>query len=131
MNTVKDELFPVLNDLNQLMLEIHSLRIVFPLYSSELKKYDSKYQDIAGKFFTIVQKLETPDILFEGLPENPQDIASYFQLEAAFRKNIARGSRYIELLDRILDRKRQTIFNSWTLLLGAIAILVGLFSTQF
>lgn len=125
VETVHKELFPILNELKQLLVDIQGLRIVFPLYSKELKKYDTQYQDIAKRFFIVVQKLETPDILFKDLPNNPQDIASYFQFEGAVGKNVNEGSKYVEIVDRTLDRKRQTIFNSWTLFLAILAIVIS------
>ncbi|MEK7638795.1 MAG: hypothetical protein AAB388_01400 [Patescibacteria group bacterium] len=127
LNTVQQELFPILNELKQLLIDIQGVRINFPLYSSRLRKYSSQYEDIAKRFFVVVQKLETPDILFKGLPENSKDIASYFQFESAVGKNISEGSAYIEIIDRTLDRKRQTIFNSWTLLFAVIAIVISIF----
>ena len=126
METVHKELFPILNELKQLLVDIQGLRIVFPLYSKRLNKYDTQYQDIAKRFFIVVQKLETPDILFKDLPNNPQDIASYFQFEGAVSKNINEGSKYVEIIDRTLDRKRQTIFNSWTLFLAILAIVISI-----
>lgn len=125
MEIVHKELFPALNELKQLLVDIQGLRIIFPLYSKELKRHDTQYQDIRKRFFTVVQKLETPDILFKGLPNNPQDIASYFQFEGAISKNINEGSKYVEIIDRTLDRKRQTVFNSWTLFLAVLAIVVS------
>ncbi len=125
LNTIQKELFPILNELKQLLIDIQGLRITFPLYSKELNKYEATYQDVAKRFFTLVQKLETPDILFQGLPPNPQDIAGYFQFEGAVGKNINEGSKYVEIIDRTLDRKRQTIFNSWTLFLAVLAIVIS------
>lgn len=131
LDTIQQELFPVLNELKQLLVDIQGLRITFPLYSKELSKYEVVYQDIAKRFFIVVQKLETPDILFKDLPHNPQDIAGYFQFEGAVGKNINEGSRYVEIIDRTLDRKRQTIFNSWTLFLAVLAIVISvIFATH-
>lgn len=130
METVHKELFPILNELKQLLVDIQGLRIVFPLYSKGLNKYDTQYQDIAKRFFIVVQKLETPDILFKDLPNNPQDITSYFQFEGAVGKSINEGSKYVEIIDRTLDRKRQTIFNSWTLFLAILAIFISIVFTM-
>ncbi len=131
LNTIQQELFPVLNELKQLLVDIQGLRITSALYSKELSKYEAAYQDLAKRFFIVVQKLETPDILFKDLPHNPQDIAGYFQFEGAVGKNLNEGSRYVEIIDRTLDRKRQTIFNSWTLFLAVLAIVISVvFATQ-
>lgn len=129
LDTIQKELFPVLNELKQLLIDTQELRIKFPLYSKRLKEYDNRYQEITKKFFIVVQKLETPDILFKDLPNNPQNIASYFQFQGAMSKNIEEGSKYVEIVDRTLDRKRQTIFNSWTLFLAITAIVLGLISS--
>lgn len=129
LNTIQTELFPILNNLKQLLVDIQGLRINFPLYSKKLNNYNLKYQTIAKDFFTVVQKLETPNILFKGLPSNPQDIASYFEFHEAMSKNISEGSRYVEIIDRTLDRKQQTIFNSWTIFLAALAIVMSVIST--
>lgn len=126
METVHKELFPILNELKRLLVDIQGLRITFPLYSRDLKKYDTQYQDVAKRFFVVVQKLETPDILFKDLPSNPQDMASYFQFEGAVGKTINEGSKYIEIIDRTLDRKRQAIFNSRTLFLAILAIVISI-----
>lgn len=130
METVQNELFPILNELKQLLIDIQNLRVVFPLYLKDLNKINNKYGEIAKRFFIVVQKLETPDILFEGLPKNNQDIASYFQFQGAISKHISEGSKYIEIIDRTLDRKRQTIFNSWTLFLAILAIAVSIIFTM-
>jgi len=126
LDTIQKELFPILNDLKQLLVDIQGLRITFPLYSKRLNIYNIKYQTIAKSFFTVVQKLETPDILFKDLPKNHKAIASYFQFHEAMSKNIGEGSRYVEIIDRTLDRKRQTIFNSWTIFLATLAIVISL-----
>ncbi|MFA5751352.1 MAG: hypothetical protein WCX79_04535 [Candidatus Paceibacterota bacterium] len=126
LNTVQKELFPVLNELKQLLVNIQGLRINCPLYSKQLIEYQTTYEDTAKRFFVIVQKLETPDILFKDLPQDIQNIASYFQFENAVGKNINEGSKYVEIIDRTLDRKRQIIFNYQTLFVAILAIAISI-----
>jgi hypothetical protein len=128
LNTIQKELFPILNELKQLLVDIQELRIKFPLYSKKLNEYNKKYQQITKRFFITVQKLETPDILFKDIPSNPQDMAGYFQFQGAMGKNIEEGSKYIEIIDRTLDRKSQNIFNSWTVFLAIVAIIISVIS---
>lgn len=128
LNTIQKELFPILNELKQLLVDIQELRIKFPLYSKKLNEYNKKYQQITKRFFTTVQKLETPDILFKDLPSNTQDMAGYFQFQGAMGKNIEEGSKYIEIIDRTLDRKSQNTFNSWTVFLAIVAIMISVIS---
>ncbi len=127
MEVFKYELFPSLDELKKLIVDIHNLRIIYLLYSRKLNKYNLEYQNISKKFFIILQKIDTPDILFNDLVDNPQNMISYFNFEPIIIKKIDEGLKYIEIIDRVLDRKRQYIFNSWTLFLSIIAICLSIF----
>src|SRR3970040_1750600 len=81
LNTVQDELFPVLNRLKELLLSVQKCRTMIPIYSPKLNRLESEYSDVSSEFFTVVRKLETPDILFENLDKNSQNIASYFSFQ--------------------------------------------------
>lgn len=127
LNTLKDELFPLSNQLKELLLKIQRLRIKFPIYSKSLNDLELEYFALSEKFFTITQKLETPDILFVGL-EGSQPMIDYFQYEATISKTISETSKYVEIIDKTLDRKNQTIQNFRTLSLAIIAIAISILS---
>lgn len=57
-------------------------------------------------------------------------IADYFSYKNAFQKSIEEGVKYIEIIDRTLDRKRQGIQFFWTFLLAVIAIVVSFFVSK-
>lgn len=126
LNTVKDDLFPILKELRDLLLRVHRSRPPFPLYSPNLSSLTLEFEELSASFFGVVRKLETPDILFSGLTEDPRNIADYFQFQGAFLKQIEEGGKYIEIIDRTLDRKTQAIQNSRTLVLALIAIIASL-----
>ncbi len=127
LDAVKDELFPVSKNLKELLIDVQKYRIKFPIFSKHLSILENRYEEVSKNFYAIVKKLETPDDLFEGLENNPQDIASYFQFQPAISKSIQEASKYIEIIDRTLDRKRERIQNFRTLLLAVIAIIVSVF----
>ncbi|HEY9584793.1 MAG TPA: hypothetical protein VJI33_04435 [Candidatus Paceibacterota bacterium] len=128
LNTVKDELFPILNQLKDLLVSIQKCRINFSIYSKELSDLELKYSDLATSFFTVTKKLKTPDILFSGLDDNPQNIADYFQFQDAFSLSIEEGTKYVEIIDRTLDRKSQNIQNFRTIILAFTAIVISIIS---
>jgi hypothetical protein len=128
LNIVKDELFPLQNDLKNLLLDTQKCRISLPFYSKKLNSLENKYFELSIKFFDIVRKLETPDILFKGLKDDPLNIANYFQFHEAISKNINEGSKYIEIIDRTLDRKKEIIQNFRTLILAFVAIIISIIS---
>lgn len=128
LNIVKDELFPLQNDLKNLLLDIQKCRIKLPFYSKKLNLLENKYFELSIKFFDIVRKLETPDILFKGLKDDPLNIANYFQFHEAISKNINDGSKYIEIIDRTLDRKKEMVQNFRTLILAFAAIIISIIS---
>lgn len=126
LNTCQKELFPTLNKLKELLISIQKCRISFQLYSRQLDKFEKDYHNVSLVFFEVSRKLETPDIIFEGLSGEAQYIADYFQYQNAFLQNLADGRNYVEIIDRTLDRKNQNIQNNRTFLLAIIAIVVSL-----
>jgi hypothetical protein len=126
LNTVKDELFPTVNMLKDLIVKIHSCRIRFPLYSAELNKIRNEYESVSVTFFDVAKKLETPDILFANMHDDPQLMVSYFQYKNAFESAINEGVKAVEIIDRSVDRKSQVIQNSWTYLLAVVAIIASI-----
>lgn len=126
LDTIQNELFPVLEKLKKLLVDVQSCRIRFPLYSPKLNSLEIEYGDISVDFFNVARKLDTPDILFKGLKEDTQNIASYLQFRNVTAEKISDGSRYLEILDRTLDRKKESIINAWTLVLAFLAILVSI-----
>ena len=125
MNTVHKELFPTLESLKELLIRTQKLRIVFPLYSKELVLIEKEYRQTAVDFFEVTRKLQTPDILFKDSKED-KNIVDYFQFRGAFVQSISEGSSYVEIIDRTLDRKRETIQNSRTLFLALLALVVSI-----
>jgi hypothetical protein len=126
LNTMKDEMFPIQNKLKELLVRIHKSRVNFSLFSKDLAIQSNEYESISTNFFEISQKLQTPDILFLGLKNNAENIAAYFQYQQAVMQSIDEGSKYIEIIDRTLDRKLQTINNFRTQLLAVVAIIASL-----
>ncbi len=122
--TVHSELFPTIKELRELLLETQKIRISYFLFSNKLTNRKLEYAKVATSFFTAVKKLETPEILFDGLTNDMEYMADYFQLQGAFLSNIETGLRYIEIIDRTLDRKCQDIQNNRTLILAIVAILI-------
>jgi len=126
LNTCQKELFPTINKLKELLISIQKCRISYQLYSSNLNKLEKEYYEISLNFFEVSRKLETPDIIFEGLEGEAQYMADYFQYQNAFLQNLSDGKNYVEIIDRTLDRKSQSIQNNRTFLLAVVAIIVAL-----
>ncbi len=126
LDTVQKELFPSLEKLKDILVRIQKVRISWQLYSLELHKLEKEYYQASSDFFSTVRKLQTPDILFSGLENNPQHIVDYFQFQGAFQNNIAQGINYIEIIDRTLDRKAQNIQNNRIFLISITAIVISL-----
>lgn len=123
---VQSELFPAIKELRELLLETQKIKIPYFLFSNELTKRKLGYTEVTTRFFTVVKKLETPEILFEGLTNDMEYMSDYFQLQGAFLSNIETGLRYVEIIDRTLDRKSQDIQNNRTITLAFIAILISI-----
>ncbi len=128
LNTVKDELFPIINDLKSILISVQRIRISYQLYSLDLSKTEKEYTQEVVKFFEVVRKLQTPDLLFEGLDGDFQNMADYFQYQGAFQKVIEQGLNYVEIIDRTLDRKTQNIQSNRVFLISVIAIVISIFS---
>lgn len=127
LNTVKDELFPQINNLKTILVEIQACRISYQLYSSKLSALVERYSNVSKNFFEVVKKLETPDILFERVEGEERNIVDYFQFQGAFKQNISEGVGYVEIIDRTLDRKVGTIQNTRTFLISIIALVVSIY----
>ncbi|GEM_PF-1802394 len=131
--TVKDELFPILNKLRDLLVRVQKCRIGYQLYSPELRALDVEYSIVSGEFFVLHKKMSTPDLLFEGLSETtdasshpaPQLVFEYNRFQFAFSKLLDEGVSYTEIIDRTLDRKTQSLNNNRTFSLAVIAIFVS------
>jgi chromosome segregation ATPase len=127
LNLVKDEFFPITNEIKELLIEIQKIRIKIPIFSKKLNNLEKEYEDVSKRFYSVVKKLETPDDLFEGLESNQQDIVGYFQFQKPIANNINSSSKYIEIIDRTLDRKKERIQNFRTLVLAIVAIVISVF----
>ncbi len=128
LDTVKDRLFPITNRLKDILVRVQKIRVSYQLYSPTLSSLDKEYTEASGDFFEVVRILQTPDLLFEGLGDNPEPIVDYFQYQEAFQKNIEQGLNYVEITDRTLDRKTQSIQNNRTFLVSLLAIIISLLS---
>ncbi len=128
LETVKDELFPKLERLKEVLVRIQACRISFHLYSKELWGIERDYHVASKGFFEVVKKLETPDILFAGIDGGEANIVPYYQFQGAFKQNIAEGIVYVEIIDRTLDRKVGTIQNSRTFLISILAVVISIFA---
>lgn len=125
MSTIQDELFPEMDKLKDLMIEVHECRISYHAYSSKLQKLEKEYSKTSKRFFSVVKKLQTPDDLFEGVDGGMKNMADYFQFKGAFQKNIEQGMNYIEIIDRSLDRKLGAIYSNRAFYLSLLAILIS------
>ena len=123
---VKDELFPQIEKIKKLMVDIQACRITYQLYSKQLNKLEKDYTILSKEFFGVVRKLETPDLLFESMGDSDSNAVAYFKFQTGFGKTISEGVGYIEVIDRALDRKLGQINNNRTLLIALIAILIPL-----
>lgn len=130
LNTIKDEFFPIQKELMLLLKEVQELRIKNLVYSREIHDLNKKYEELSPNFFDIAIKLKTPDILFKSLERNNsmQNMASYFQFKNAIEDSINEGFKYIEIIDRTLDRKNEKIQNSRTLILALLALIISMIS---
>ena len=128
LTTVKDELFPCINKLKDVLVSTQKIRISYQLYSPVLVSLEKEYIKICSEFFEIVRKLDTPDILFQGLQKNDQNIVAYFQFQEGFKRSIDKGLNYVEIIDRTLDRKTQNIQNNRTFLISVLAIVISVLS---
>lgn len=129
LNVVHKELLPMLNKIRELLINIQKCDIKCPLYSRELNDLEKNYINVVSAFFLIIKKIESPDELFKGLEikqDDFQHIADYFQFQPAISKSVAEGFGYIEIADRTLDRKKQTIQNTRSFLLAVISILIAI-----
>jgi hypothetical protein len=127
LETVKNELFPQIENLKKLIVNVQACRISYQLFSFKLQNLEKEYATVSKRFFEVVKKLETPDILFEGIEGEERNIVDYFQFQGAFKQNIGEGLTYVEIIDRTLDRKAGTIQNNRTFLISIIAIVVSIY----
>jgi len=127
MVTVKDELFPQIEKLKDLLVKIQSCRISNQLFSIIMNNLENEYSMVSSNFFEVVKKLETPDILFQGVDGGDQNMIDYFQFRGAFKDNISEGLNYIEIIDRTLDRKFGVIVNNRTFLISIVAIIISIY----
>ena len=125
MRTIMVELRPPLESLKKLVVKIHKLRLSFQLYSNELLLIEKEYAEISTAFFEATRKLQSPELLFEN-SDNDCDMFSYMTNQGLFIPKISEGVAYIEIIDRTLDRKLQTIQNSRALVLALSALVIGL-----
>lgn len=127
LNTLKDELFPELRKLKDLLVRLQKIRTGFTIYSSELNSIEKDYAKVSENFFAVVRKLQTPDVLFESLEskDEPQHIADYFRFNEAMNRSIGGGLNDIEIIDRTLDRKSQNVQHTRTFLLSIVALLLA------
>lgn len=126
LDTVKDELFPQVDNLKSILVDIQACRISYQLYSLKLSSLEKRYSKVLKDFFEVVKKLETPDILFEGVGGGERNIVDYFQFQGVFKQNISEGIGYVEIIDRTFDRKVGTIQNTRTFLISIIALGVSI-----
>jgi hypothetical protein len=123
------ELNPSLIFLRNALIEIHELRLgkFEYIYSKRLTAFNNKYEECRLNFFRISRKIETPDIILEGL-SSPEDMGGYTQFIQMVDKDILRGFQYIEIIDRVLETKKQHVFNARSVFFSAAAILISLIS---
>jgi hypothetical protein len=126
LNTIKDELFPQIEILKNLLVEFQQCRISYQLYSLKLHSLEIQYSTVAENFFKVVKKLETPNILFENVEGGEKNMIDYFQWQGVFKDNIKEGVEYIEIIDRTLDRKMGAIQNNRTFLISVIALVISI-----
>lgn len=130
VETLGKELFPSLEKLKDLLIRIQNCRIPYYFFSIELNKLEKEYFNAASNFFLIDKKLKTPNLLF-GLENSTMAVTDsymieYFKFQGAFNPTLAEGMKYIEIIDRTLDRKNQTMQNNRTFTLALTAIVVSL-----
>src|SRR3954465_9805791 len=77
--TIKDELLPKVDKLKNLLVDIQTYRVSYKLYSRKLSVFEKKYSEVSKGFFEIAKKLETPDILFDGVEGGDENMVGYFQ----------------------------------------------------
>ena len=131
LEVVKDELFPQIEDLKKVMVDLQSCRISWQVFSKRISKLEKDYSEVSGRFFGVVRKLETPDILFSGLEvEDVSNMSAYFNYQHAFKQNLSEGIGFVEIIDRTLDRKIGRINNNRTLWLAIVAIMISIYFTK-
>lgn len=123
---VKEELFPQIEKIKKLMVDIQTCRTTYQLYSKQLNELEREYTSISKEFFSVVRKLETPDILFVDINDDNSNVVAYFKYKQGFSQSISEGVGYIEVVDRTLDRKLGKINNNRTLLIALAAVLIPL-----
>jgi hypothetical protein len=131
LDTVKDELFPLLEDMKNILVDVHACRISYQIYSCELNQINDRYLEKSTKIFQVIQKLQTPDILFQGLENTDQNAVDYFQYKMTFEKNIGEAFVYTEIIDRTLDRKFQSIQNTRTIWISMLALVLSALAMNF
>jgi len=131
LTTIKDELFPCINKLKDVLVRTQKVRISYQLYLKILTVLEKEYNEISSKFFDVVRKLDTPDILFLGLEDDKQNMVAYFQFQEGFKRTIDQGLTYVEIIDRTLDRKTQNIQNNRTFLISVLAIVISFLSVSW
>jgi hypothetical protein len=128
LETLWNDLFPQIEVLKDLMVNIQACRVSCQIYSLKLNQLEKRYSEASQTFFGVVKKLETPDILFQDT-ENAKDnnMVAYFQYQSAFKQNIAEGISYVEIIDRTLDRKSGSVQNNRTLLISLFALFASIY----
>jgi hypothetical protein len=127
LETFRVEFFPEIQKLKDVLIRIQGCKLYMRLYSPQLPTLEQEYLNTVSKLFLIDRKLTTLDVLFEGLTNTAENMQAYFKYQVMIKEKLSEMSSYIEIIDRTLDRKKQTLQNNRTLVIAVVALIVGLF----
>ena len=126
---LKDELWPLVKDIEQLAIEACKLKDGFwaRLTGRNLSKINDKYLDVSVAFMNAYHKWNTPDELFKGMSHLPDDnvMSAWFQLNDAATATFNQGFRLIDYVDRVISERNTSRYNTWSMIIAVIAVIVA------
>jgi len=135
LNFAKNELLPMKGKLMDFFAEASIFRpnINMSFYRKGFKILENEYSRLTRESSELLKKYETPDIIFKGLdiPKgNKTELAyvmhTYFNFTPSIKPIIGDCLRLLEISDRILSNKRNTMDFKVSVILSIIAIVIAL-----
>lgn len=133
LKAMLDDFFPLEKKINSCLVEIQKIRIPYYfLFSKKLNDLTVKYENLSAEYFSLVNVINNPDLLFENFKDKnkgvPDYMIGYMQFKPGIQNNINQVNINLEIIDRTLDRKHQNLQNKITLFLAVFSIVLGVFS---
>ncbi len=135
MRLMSEEVFPVKKEIQDLSVEIADYKQGFlnSFYRKRLSELEERYRLVYKRFLNSYRAYQTPDILFKDSNIDPKTdpqkmatvMADYMGSQAAVAPHFVAGFGLFEVMDRTLNRCRQSADQRVTISISVIAILIS------